>query len=170
MSKKQEKEIQKLMSALEISREEALEMLEFDKGNVDNEEVEKIEEKEKEVDKKPKKKTDSLAKVKMQKAKKKEDLVKDGIMAKINEMVNWGEEFNAPQGMTSSKVTFTSSDGNFYSISLTKHKAKPDGYSEKSEQKVGEEIPLQIKKKNLKKKLDTSMVTWYNQIQQRDRK
>lgn len=131
MSKKKELEITKMMEVLEISREEAIEMLKCDKEDIVTDEVAKIEEKAKEnSDKKPKKKGDSLAKVKMQRAKKKEDLVKDDLMNKIKEMVKDGS-FNSPQEMTSSKITFTSSDGVFYSVSLTKHKVKPDGYSDK---------------------------------------
>ena len=130
-----EKEITKLMFALELTHEEAEEMLAFDKGNVENEEVDKIEEKVKsdtEADKPKKKKGDSLAKVKMQKAKKKEDLVKEDLMKKINEMINLNQEtFGKSQEMTASKITFTATDGTFYSVSLTKHKAKPDGYSDK---------------------------------------
>jgi len=127
------KEALKLMSALDLTYEEALEMLEFDKGNVENEEANKIEEKVKsDTEKKPKKKGDSLAKVKTQKAKKKEDLVKENLMKKINEMMELEKtSFTNSQEMTASKITFTATDGNFYSISLTKHKTKPDGYSEK---------------------------------------
>lgn len=124
MSKKEELAITKMMEVLELSREEAIEMLKSDKEDNIEEEVKKEE--------KPKKKTDSLAKVKMQKAKKKEDLVKDGLMKAIKDLVKLNETaFTNSQEMTSSKITFTSTDGNFYSISLTKHKVKPDGYSEK---------------------------------------
>lgn len=130
MAKIQEKEIQKMMSALEISREEAIEMLSFDKEEIDNEEVAKIEEKTKTEEKPKKPKTDSLAKVKMQKAKKKADEVKENLMAILKRGIGVNESFINPQDMTSSKITFKATDGSYYTVSLTKHKAKPDGYTD----------------------------------------
>ena len=124
-----EKAISKLMETLEITREEALELVAFDKGDEDNEEVKKIEEKSTGQPKKKAKTGSPLDKVKTQKAKKKVDEFKDGVVTLIKEMINnHKEKFTSPQQMTSTKITFKGSDGNYYSISLTKHKAKPDGY------------------------------------------
>jgi phage I-like protein len=126
------KEVAKLMETLGISEKEAIEVIEFDKGNIDNEEVEQIEQKEKEAqkDKKPKKGS-SLDKVKHQKAKKKIDENKEKIMSTISKMITENASlFIAPKDITPSKITFKDKDGNYYSISLTKHKTAPDGYIE----------------------------------------
>lgn len=130
-----EKQISKLMETLEITREEALELLEFDKGNTDNEEADKLEDKDKKNKKEEKsntgKKGNSLDKVKNQKAKKKVDETKDEIMQILENTLDGNTEvFKNSQSLTSSKITFMAKDGNYYSVSLTKHKAKPDGYSE----------------------------------------
>ena len=124
-----EEKLIKLMKTLDITRDEAIELLEFDEGKTDNMEVKKIEEKEKKKTKK--KKGETLAKVKTQKAKKKTDKNKEQIMTLINKLIDENiEVFINPQIMTASKMTFTDKDNNYYSISITKHKTKPDGYHE----------------------------------------
>ena len=128
MAKINEKEVSKLMETLEISREEALELVSFDKEEIDNEEVAKVEEKVKAAEKPKKKKGSSLDKVKLQKAKKKADKVKDGILAVIANMTNASDQFQNVQNLTPTKFTFVATDGSFYTVSLTKHKVKPDGY------------------------------------------
>lgn len=133
MAKATEKEINKMMEALGISREEAISVLAFDNDEVDNEEVNKIEEKAKDTApaKKPTKKGSSLDKVKNQKAKKKADEVKEGIVKIIKSAIACAPTyFIKPQDLTSSKITFKATDGSYYSISITKHKAKPDGYED----------------------------------------
>lgn len=130
MAKINEKEIKDLMETLELTREEALELLSFDKGETESEEVEKIEKKVKTETEKPKKKGSSLDKVKLQKAKKKEDKTKDEILKAIEQFMDKSEIMLNVQALTTSKFTFKDKDGNYCSISLTKHKAKPDGYHE----------------------------------------
>ena len=131
MAKKNLENAKKLMESLGISEAEALELIAFDNDEVENEEVEAIESNMKEAaasTDKPKtvKKGSSLDKVKNQKAKKKVDAVKEDLMAKINAMlVEAGVA--APQALTSSKFSFMIGE-EFFSISLTKHKAKPDGF------------------------------------------
>jgi hypothetical protein len=136
MAKKTDRQIaENLMKTLGVTYEEALEIIAFDKDEIENEEVNQIEEKVKATAKDEKPKSDkpkrsSLEKVKHQKAKKKVDENKEKIFHTIGEMMTSNAElFINPQDLTSSKITFMDKDGNFYSISLTKHKAKPDGYS-----------------------------------------
>lgn len=130
-----EKEITILMEKLELTREEALEMLEFDKGNIDNEEVDKLEEKVK-IQAKPKdgkKGRSSLDKIKYQKAQKKVDITKSAIMEVITNSLSTSDLTHLFQKMTATKSSFMDKDGNYYSVSLTKHKAKPDGFQELEE-------------------------------------
>ena len=131
MAKKNLENAKKLMESLGISEAEALELIAFDNDEVENEEVEAIESNMKEAaasTDKPKtaKKGSSLDKVKNQKAKKKVDAAKEDLMTKINAMLVEAGVV-APQNLTSSKVSFMVGD-EFFSISLTKHKAKPDGF------------------------------------------
>ncbi len=134
MAKITEKMITEMMAKMKCDREEAVDIIKWDMEDEDcqNEEAmelqKKMEEKEKESKKKPK--GDSIAKVKTQKAKKKEDKTKSDIMTLIEKMLNENSEFDNPQKMTASKFTFMDKDGNYCSISMTKHKAKPDGYKE----------------------------------------
>ena len=133
-----EKEITILMEKLELTREEALEMLEFDKGNIDNEEVNELEEKvktqaKKEKPKDGKKGRSSLDKIKYQKAQKKVDITKSAIMEIITNSLSSSELTHLFQKMTATKSSFMDKDGNYYSVSLTKHKAKPDGFQELEE-------------------------------------
>ena len=139
MGKGQEKEISILMEKLGVTREEALEILDFDKGNIDNEEVEKLEEKAKaqaKEEKKPKtgkKVKSSLDKIKYQKAQKKVDVTKTAIMELITNSLETSELIQLFQKMTATKSSFMDKEGNYYSVSLTKHKTKPDGFQEMEE-------------------------------------
>lgn len=136
---KKEKEITILMEKLEITREEALEILDFDKGDCYNKEAEELEEKAKiqaKEEKKPKdgkKGKSSLDKIKYQKAKKKVDVTKTAIMDLITSTLETSELIQLFQKMTATKSSFMDKDGNYYSVSLTKHKAKPDGFQELEE-------------------------------------
>ena len=125
-----ENQVLKLMETLEISREEALELMSFDTGKEENEEVQKIEEKTKAEEKPKKKKGSSLDKVKMQKAKKKEDKTKENILKALEEFLDGCDLMENVQKPTTTKFTFKDKDNNYCSISLTKHKSKPDGYHE----------------------------------------
>lgn len=112
-----EKQIELAMKNLDLTREEAIDML---KSDVEDIKEEKSEE--------PKKKGSSLDKVKTQKAKKKIDAVKEQLMLKIKYMLELANVEN-PQQVTSSKYTFKIGK-DYFSISLTRHKTKPDGYSD----------------------------------------
>lgn len=125
--KEKEEQIKTLMENLEISREEALEVIAFDNGEVDNEEVAEIEQKI-EV-KKEKEKRSPLEKVKNQKAKKKADENKETIKETLFNFVKDSEIFVKEQEISATKISFQDKDGNFYTIALTKHKSRPIGYN-----------------------------------------
>ena len=125
--KEKEEQIKTLMENLEISREEALEVIAFDNGEVDNEEVAEIEQKI-EV-KKQKEKRSPLEKVKNQKAKKKADENKETIKETLFNFVKDSEIFVKEQEISATKISFQDKDGNFYTIALTKHKSRPNGYT-----------------------------------------
>ena len=125
--KEKEEQIKTLMENLEISREEALEVIAFDNGEVDNEEVAEIEQKI-EV-KKEKEKRSPLEKVKNQKAKKKADENKETIKETLFNFVKDSEIFVKEQEISATKISFQDKDGNFYTIALTKHKSRPNGYT-----------------------------------------
>lgn len=127
--KANEKQIKNLIDILGCTREEAIDTLSFDKGEIGNTEVDKIEEKiviPTEIT--TKKKGSSLDKVKNQKAKKKVDEMREKIINLLETSINDSLDTKT-QKLTSSKLTFKVNN-EFFSVTLTKHKAKPDGYSE----------------------------------------
>ena len=135
MAKKSEKDlfVAKSIKSLEISKEEALELWSFDHEDNDNEEVDKIEKKiESEKPKPPSK----IGNVLTMKAKKKIDIEKDLIVDAIHEAINAEPSLKFPQFMSANKITFISDSDTYYTVSITKHKRKPDGY--KGEKNVEE--------------------------------
>lgn len=130
-----EKEILKNMEILDISREEAEELYAFDKGEIENEVVNEMEEEQKEVQKK-KENRSSLEKVKHMKAKVKSDANREKILDDIfNETQNSEHVFNA-QIMATNRMSFQDKDGFFYTVQVTKHKARPDGYAADHKQEL----------------------------------
>jgi hypothetical protein len=129
MSKLNEKEkaILHYMEKLGISREEAEELYAFDNDEIDNEEVIAIEEKE-QKNKKVQERRSSLEKVKYMKAKIKRDINKQNIIDDIFAKAQTSEHIFNPQEMTSTKLSFQDKDGNFYTLQITKHKSRPNGY------------------------------------------
>ena len=129
MSKLSEKEkaILHYMEKLGISREEAEELYTFDNDEIDNEEVIAIEEKQ-QKNKKVQERRSSLEKVKYMKAKIKRDINKQNIIDDIFAKTQTSEHIFYPQEMTSTKLSFQDKDGNFYTLQITKHKTRPDGY------------------------------------------
>jgi hypothetical protein len=126
MSEK-EKDILRYMETLGISREEAEELYAFDNDEIDNEEVIAIEEKE-QKNKKAQEKRSSIEKVKYMKAKAKADINKQNIIDDIFAKAQISEHIFNPQEMTSTKLSFQDKDGNFYTLQITKHKSRPEGY------------------------------------------
>ena len=124
---KKEKDILHYMETLGISREEAEELYAFDNDEIDNEEVIAIEEKERK-NKETQEKRSSIEKVKHMKAKAKADINKQNIIDDIFAKAQTSEHIFNPQEMTSTKLSFQDKDGNFYTLQITKHKSRPDGY------------------------------------------
>ena len=122
-----EKAILRYMEKLGISREEAEELYAFDNDEIDNEEVIAIEEKQ-QKNKKVQEKRSSIEKVKHMKAKIKGDANKERIIDDIFTMAQTSEHIFNAQEMTATKMSFQDKDGNFYTVQVTKHKSRPDGY------------------------------------------
>ena len=116
--------IKTFMESLEITREEAEELYKFDNDEVTNEVADAIEEK---IADKGEKRS-PLEKVKHQKAKKKADANKEGIIAAIFGFVEGSDAMVNAQGISATKMSFKDADGNYYTVAVTKHKSKPDGY------------------------------------------
>ena len=129
MSKLSEKEktILHYMEKLGISREEAEELYAFDNDEIDNEEVIAIEEKQ-QKNKEDQERRSSLEKVKHMKAKAKADINKQNIINDIFAKAQTSEHIFYPQEITSTKLSFKDKDGNFYTLQITKHKTRPQGY------------------------------------------
>ena len=122
-----EKTILKNMKVLEISREEAEELYAFDNDEIENEEVTAIEEKQEER-KKAQEGRSSIEKVKHMKAKVKGDANKERIIDDIFAKTEASEHIHNVQEMTATKMSFQDKDGNFYTVQVTKHKSRPEGY------------------------------------------
>ena len=122
-----EKAILRYMEKLGISREEAEELYAFDNDEIDNEEVIAIEEKQ-QKNKKVQEKRSSIEKVKHMKAKIKGDANKERIIDDIFTMAQTSEHIFNAQEMTATKMSFQDKDGNFYTVQVTKHKSRPEGY------------------------------------------
>ena len=123
-----EKAILKNMEVLEISREEAEELYAFDNDEIDNEVVNEIEERQRER-KAATEGRSSIEKVKHMKAKIKSDENKELIIDSIFESTQVSEHVFNAQEMTATKMSFQDKDGFFYTVQVTKHKARPDGYA-----------------------------------------
>jgi hypothetical protein len=128
--KEREAEILKSMKGLGISREEAEELYAFDHDEIECEEVAAIEEKiATEAGEEKKAQRSPLEKVKLMKAKKKVDAEKSSIIDRIFGFVRAQEDMVGTQEMTSTKMSFMGESGTYYSVTITKHKSRPDGYS-----------------------------------------
>ncbi len=133
MSKEKDKFIAETMVKLEITQEEALELWDFDHEEIDNEAVDEIEKK---IEKAKPKAPSTIGKVLTMKAKKKVDEEKEKIVEDINNFIVNNENMNFPQFMSANKISFKSNTNTYYTVAITKHKNKPDGY--KGEKNVEE--------------------------------
>lgn len=122
-----EKTILHNMEKLGISREEAEELYAFDNDEIENEEVTAIEEKQ-QKNKEVQEGRSSLEKVKHMKAKIKGDINKENIIDDIFAKAQTSEHIFNTQEMTATKMSFQDKDGNFYTLQITRHKSRPDGY------------------------------------------
>lgn len=108
------------MRKLTCSREEAIELWDFDHEKIESAEVAAIEQKKKEAS--------PINKVKNLKAKKKVDTNKESIIRKVESLLRSDEFFQNPEEIKTGKFVFQDLDGSFYTLALTKNKTKPDGY------------------------------------------
>lgn len=136
MASKHEQEIAKLMKQLDITREEAMEVIAFDKGDIGNEVVEAIEAGIAQVANE--KKRSPIEKVKYSKAKKKADANKESIVGAVLEFLKFNALVRGVQRMTATKISFKDADGNYYTVTVTKHKTKPDGYADEGKVSIEE--------------------------------
>lgn len=129
MKKLTEKEafIQKSMTLLDITRDEAIELYQFDHDEIEVPEVEAIQAKidANSVDKK----RSSIEKVKYMKAKKKKDELKEAVISTMFDLVRDEPMFVLAQKMSTTKMSFMDANGSYYSITVTKNKTCPDGYT-----------------------------------------
>lgn len=122
-----EKALARNMKNLGLTYEEAEELWAFDNEEIENEVVNEIEAKvvHRQVEKE---KRSSIEKVKHMKAKIKSDVNKENIIDDIFNKTQESEHVFKCQEMTATKMSFMDKDGFYYTVQVTKHKAKPDGY------------------------------------------
>ena len=130
-------QIQLFMSKLDLTKEEALELYLFDNGKIENEEEKALTEKASKTIKNytkssvQPKKSDSIAKIKTQKAKRKTDSIKKGVIDTVQASLLEVDYLQNTQIVKEEgQISFKDLDGNYYSLKLTKHKGKPDGFRE----------------------------------------
>lgn len=121
-----ENEIKNMMDKLKITREEALELYEFDRRSEKEQKeiLKNLGMKEKEPEKK---KSSPIGKVKQMKKKAVVDAYKEELKKAF---MIWLENQNVigVQEFKSNQFGFLSPDGEFFSFKLTKHKTIQDGY------------------------------------------
>lgn len=130
-----EKALAHSMKTLGLTYEEAEELWAFDNEEIENEVVNEIEAKvgQRQVEKE---KRSSIEKVKHMKAKIKSDANKENIIDDIFNKTQESEHVFKCQEMTSTKMSFMDKDGFYYTVQVTKHKSKPDGYGEEQTREI----------------------------------
>ena len=145
-------EVVHLMNKLNITEQEALELIKFDKQSealqkakleemgVNTPALSKATVQTKSTAPKAKssaspasksksKNENSVSKTKNQKSSSKSKNEKEKLIAEMNSFVA-GLDVTGIQNLKSTSVTFKGADGNYYTIALTAHKAAPTGYKE----------------------------------------
>ena len=145
-------EVVHLMNKLNITEQEALELIKFDKQSealqkakleemgVNTPALSKATVQTKSTAPKTKagaspasnsksKNGNSVSKTKNQKSSSKSKNEKEKLIAEMNSFVA-GLDVSGIQNLKSTSVTFKGADGNYYTIALTAHKAAPTGYKE----------------------------------------
>ena len=145
-------EVVHLMNKLNITEQEALELIKFDKQSealqkakleemgVNTPALSKATVQTKSTAPKTKasaspasnlksKNENSVSKTKNQKSSSKSKNEKEKLIAEMNSFVA-GLDVSGIQNLKSTSVTFKGADGNYYTIALTAHKAAPTGYKE----------------------------------------
>lgn len=147
-------EVVHLMNKLNITEQEALELIKFDKQSealqkakleemgVNTPALSKATVQTKSTAPKAKssaspasnsksKNENSVSKTKKQKSSSKSKNEKENLIAEMNSFVA-GLDVSGIQNLKSTSVTFKGADGNYYTIALTAHKAAPTGYKEQN--------------------------------------
>ena len=147
-------EVVHLMNKLNITEQEALELIKFDKQSealqkakleemgVNTPALSKATVQTKSTAPKAKasaspasksksKNENSVSKTKNQKSSSKSKNEKEKLIAEMNSFVA-GLDVTGIQNLKSTSVTFKGADGNYYTIALTAHKAAPTGYKEQN--------------------------------------
>lgn len=145
-------EVVHLMNKLNITEQEALELIKFDKQSealqkakleemgVNTPALSKATVQTKSTAPKAKssaspasnsksKNENSVSKTKIQKSSSKSKNEKENLIAEMNSFVA-GLDVSGIQNLKSTSVTFKGADGNYYTIALTAHKGAPTGYKE----------------------------------------
>lgn len=136
-------EVVHLMNKLNITEQEALELIKFDKQSealqkakleemgVNTPALSKATVQTKSTAPKAKSSASpaSNSKSKNQKSSSKSKNEKENLIAEMNSFVA-GLDVSGIQNLKSTSVTFKGADGNYYTIALTAHKAAPTGYKE----------------------------------------
>ena len=145
-------EVVHLMNKLNITEQEALELIKFDKQSealqkakleemgVNTPALSKATVQTKSTAPKTKssaspasnsksKNENSVSKTKTQKSSSKSKNEKENLIAEMNSFVA-GLDVSGIQNLKSTSVTFKGADGNYYTIALTAHKGAPTGYKE----------------------------------------
>ena len=145
-------EVVHLMNKLNITEQEALELIKFDKQSealqkakleemgVNTPALSKATVQTKSTAPKTKssaspasnlksKNENSVSKTKIQKSNSKSKNEKENLIAEMNSFVA-GLDVSGIQNLKSTSVTFKGADGNYYTIALTAHKGAPTGYKE----------------------------------------
>lgn len=131
MTNKNETQIEKLMRVLDINQQEAEELIQFDNGEIENEEVDALSKKAKAVAKEmsqvsraPKEEKPKMAGVTTQTRKKKEDPIKQQIISAVAEALEQVEGLEHLDITNIEKtILFSIGDENF-EIDLKKKRAK----------------------------------------------
>lgn len=138
-------EVVHLMNKLNITEQEALELIKFDKQSealqkakleemgVNTPALSKATVQTKSTAPKAKSSASpaSNSKSKNQKSSSKSKNEKENLIAEMNSFVA-GLDVSGIQNLKSTSVTFKGADGNYYTIALTAHKAAPTGYKEQN--------------------------------------
>lgn len=122
-----ETEISTMIKNLNLTREEAEQLWEFD-HKTDKEQKEILDDLGIKEEPKEKKKSSPINKVKQLKKKKQIDETKEEIKTSF---IKWAENNSLLvniQEIKNNQFVFQDKEGNFYSFKLTKHKSQPDGY------------------------------------------
>lgn len=126
MAKQKAEQIAHLMTTLDLTQQEAEDLWAFDNEETENEEATAIAQAAAPV----KEKRSSLERVRELRAKKQKDTQKESVIETVFGHVRATDAFIQPQEITSGKISFKDALGQYYTVTVTKHKNAPNGYVE----------------------------------------